>query len=122
MRTFKYVDLSVQLFLLIMAIFYCICIDTAFIFYAYALTGTWQLVSIAVHSLYSAGYFEARDRKYYLRSLAATVLFTIVSYLAVGIPSFYILAFSLPFLFIWYAAICYSENKIIEHKRFVHMK
>jgi hypothetical protein len=122
MRTFKFVDLSMQVFLITAGILYCVCIDPSYIFYTYALPGAWQLISIVIHYVYSSRYFEVRDRRYYVRILAVTLLLGLISYLAKDIASLYIPACTLPFLYIWYASICYIENKIMAHKTFVHIK
>ena len=120
MKTFKLIDFWGQV-LLIAGSLLSILWDSEIVFYGYFFVGGWQLLSCVAHGSLKDKYFAVNDRKYYLLTLLWVFITGIVT-IPVWILYGFGLLFVSPFLAIWYASICYAENKLLEHKSLVHLK
>ena len=120
MKTFKLIDFWGQVSL-IAASLLSLMWRPDIVFLGYFVVGGWQVVSCLLHVSMPGGYLAVHDRKYYNRTLIWLLAIGILS-----IPFWLLYGFCLliisPFLAIWYASICYAENKLIEHRSLVHLK
>ena len=120
MNPYKLIDFWIQVILISGSLIYCF-LDPSFLLYAYFLVGGWQLLSCLFHAIYKGHYYEAGDRKYYLKALLWVFILGIVT-----IPVWLLYGFGLlfisPLLALWYTFICYHENKLLEHKSLIHLK
>jgi hypothetical protein len=122
MKTFKLLDFWIQVILIAGSIVICIFFPSPVRFFgSYYLVGGWQLTSCLIHLLFRNGYYASRDRKFYLRTLLVLFLCSISLFIVPVIYGLLLLLIS-PMLAIWYASICYSENKMLKHKLLMHLK
>lgn len=117
----KQIDLYIQVLLIAGSVLYCLVLDSSFLFNTYFLVGGWQLLSCLFHTIYKHHYFQCCSRKYYLR----TLLWVFISGIA-AIPVWLFFGFGLliisPAMAVWYASICYTENKMLDYKSLIHLK
>lgn len=120
MKTFKLIDFWGQV-ILISSSLLSVLWDTEIVFYGYFVVGGWQVCSCVAHGYLENNYFQAKDRKYYTKTLLWVFIIGVIS-IPVWIIYGFLLLFVSPFMAIWYASICYTENKLLEHKSLVHLK
>jgi len=120
MKSYKLIDFWIQVILISGSLLCCL-LDPSYLLYAYFLVGGWQLLGCLLHAIYKQHYYEARDRKNYLKTLLWVFILGVVT-----IPVWPLYGFGLffisPLLAVWYASICYHENKLLEYKSLIHLK
>lgn len=115
MKQFKAIDLILQIILIPIGIIGTL-VNPDSMFLAYGIVGIWQVTSAIIHGLFSQKYIALKARKYY--GLIVGVLIIGALLFMNGTDTFIYYGFMLlivsPFLAIWYAWICYTENKKLE--------
>ncbi len=121
MKSFKKVDVLLQAAIICLSVLLAVLDTSEYIFFAYILTGSYQLLSSMVHLLFRHAYYPIKERKYYWWTLVAIALIAVIFFeyfLFVGL----ILLWVSPVLAIWYLIICYRENRLLAYKEMVHLK
>lgn len=115
MKQFKAIDLVLQLILISICTIGSL-INPDSLFMAYAIVGSWQVISAVTHLIFYQRYTALRARKYY--GFIVILLFIGAAlFINSRDGSIYYGVMMLivsPFLAIWYAWICYIENKRLQ--------
>ncbi|MGN6291714.1 MAG: hypothetical protein ACTHMV_03140 [Chitinophagaceae bacterium] len=123
MKLYKELDFWIQVVLILNCTLYPLLIDSYFLLYSYLIVGSWQLLSAGIHWVLPKSYFPVPGRLYYLRTLLGLLIAGILSLFTKLIFIYGVLLLIVsPMLAIWYAYICYAENRVIEHKSLIHLK
>src|SRR5689334_8026384 len=130
MKTFKSVDVVIQLVTIVGGISVCL-LDFKFLFYPYFIVGGWQLLSCLIHSIVGS-YYPVTSRKYYLWTLGIIFLLGLITLVAfsyneliLGDWIFYYLEFLLifsPIMAVWYCFICYKELRLYQQKEWIQLR
>src|SRR5689334_641384 len=114
MKIFKSVDVVIQLLTIVAGILYFLFTNKEEFFYAYFVTGGWQLFSCSIHGLFPQYYYPLKARNYYLISLAVVFIIGLTSLLGFLLGFLYFLLLFSPFMAIWYCYICFKEVKLYQ--------
>lgn len=124
MKHFKAIDLALQIFLILLFTIVAIA-DTGYLFTAYIVVGSWQILSALIHLLFNQHYIALKARRYYTIAAFSSLLLMLVFFTAGKTTfiyyGFFMLIFS-PVLAIWYVYICHEEKKRLEYKALIHLK
>ncbi len=116
MKTFKLVDLRIQVFLLVGSVIMMLLFRTAeAIFLAPLIVGGWQVVSMLVH-LFTRNIQKKSARLYYSFTTLGIIMVSLCFWIWPIEPSFIfaaILLFLSPFLALTYLSICYQEYETL---------
>lgn len=124
MKFFKAIDLGLQIFLIPLSTIIAIA-DTNYLFIAYIVVGSWQILSALIHLLLNQHYIALKARRYYTITAFSSLLLMLVFFTS-GTTTFIYYGFFMlivsPILAIWYVYICLEEKKRLEHKALIHLK
>jgi hypothetical protein len=106
MKRFKLIDLCTSTALIIFFTLYVL-IDQSLeiLFYAYFITGSWQVISMLVHNIRIHSFFpNTTSRKVYH-------WIAFISLLTFPLGSYYLLLYAAPIMAVYYTVLCYKEWK-----------
>lgn len=109
MKTFKLIDVWISIILIFGFTFLCL-VNIEFLFYAYFITGGWQIISMIVHAL--TGWFMKKGgaRQIYIITVAIILSAALLGFVFEPfLIMFFFLLFGAPILAIIYTHICYTE-------------
>ncbi len=125
MKTFKMLDLIIQLITIVFGLFACL-INFDNLLYAYPIVGGWQLFSCLIHGT-MGGYYPYSGRRKYLWTLLGVLLLGIFSQIAFRFKDAtilylgFLLIFS-PLMALYYWFVCYKEVKLYQQKEWIQLK
>jgi hypothetical protein len=103
MRVFKITDIGISLVMLIIFSIQYNTEDTLnWLFTSYFITGGWQSISMLIHAINSW-----HTRKWGTRYIYHWIAF--ISVITIPVGSYWILAFTAPFMAIFYTGLCFVE-------------
>ncbi len=118
MKQFKAIDLVLQILLISICTIGAL-INPDSLFVAYAIVGSWQIISAITHLIFYQRYTAIKARKYY-GLIVILLILGVMLFINSRDGSIYyglMLLIISPFLAIWYAWICYTENKKLQNVR-----
>lgn len=102
MKSFKIADVCISTAMII-TFFVLSIIDAQYILVGYLVVGSWQVISMIVHTANRC--FTAKSG---IRNIYHWITF--ISLITFPLGSFWILAFAAPFMAVFYTVICYDET------------
>lgn len=123
MRKFKIIDLRIQLALIIISVPLILKTDDH-LHLCYIAIGSWQLISLITHFIFSRHFLPSKERIYYCFILLIMLASTGLLFVEETGRSYLIFLFLvfIPAIMLWYVFICHQENKRLSHKDLVHLK
>ena len=103
MKTFKIIDVVISLMLILLfTIWMFIDPSPEVLIPGYLITGGWQLISMLVHAINKWFTKKGSTRRVYH-------WISVISVIALPFGFFWVLAFTAPFMAVFYTGLCYSE-------------
>lgn len=106
MKRFKIIDMWISVALIVSCTIYLLIeMDIERLIMGYFLVGGWQVISMIVHAVTGTFTYKGGVRLIYH-------WITFISLVTIPLGSFWILAFTAPFMAVLYTAICFREVKV----------
>ncbi len=121
MKTFKQIDLIIQIatigFLTTLSL---IKLDATFV-YAYIITGAIQLISMIVHAMDNNYWYGAR-KTYSIISFTIVACMLAAFYAPFLVFIYWIMLFAAPFMAIYYVVLCTKEYRLLNERPLAQLK